>query len=278
LPVDGEGAATATAPRAHEANVTQSVRKALDVLESLAAAEHPLSAQEVARECGLSRPTAYRLLTTLQARGFAAGGARGAEIRYQLGAALVRLGQRALEALELPGLAKPALRELSRQTGETAHLGVLDGAEGLYLDKVEGSHRVQVRSPLGRRGPLHCTSLGKAILAHLPVEERDALLARLELPRRTPRTITDRAVLAKHLAEVRARGYALDEVENEEGVLCVGAPIFDHTGRVFAAVSVSGPDFRLSGRIAELAGHVARAARAVSRELGYQPESPERRE
>ena len=273
--VDATGSDTTVDRPIPDANLTQTVLKALDVLECLADAERALSAQQVARDCGLSRPTAYRLLTTLQARGYVAG---GEESHYRLGAAVLRLGQSVLDQIELPELAKPALRELSRQTGETAHLGVLDGAEVLYLDKVEGSHRVRLRSAIGTRGPLHCTSLGKAILAHLPAAERDALLARLDLPRRTPRTITDRASLVAHLAEVRARGYALDEIENEEGVLCVGAPIFDHTGRTFAAVSISGPDFRLSGRIAELAGHVTRAARAVSRELGYLPGGPERPE
>ncbi|MGN6759093.1 MAG: IclR family transcriptional regulator [Thermomicrobiales bacterium] len=252
-----------------EGQFTRTVLKALDVLECLAGAGQPLTAQEVAHECGLSRTTAHRLLTTLLTRGYVASPSEG---HYRLGAGLLRLSHSLLAELELPALAKPELHEISRRCNETAYLAVLEGGEILYLDRVASSQSVRLRSNVGTRGQLHCTSLGKAMLAFLPPEERAAQLAALALTPRTPHTITDRAVLAAHLDEVRRQGYALDDIENEDGVRCLSAPIFGHDGQVRAAVSVAGPAFRLPvERLLGFAPVVIGAAAAVSARLGYLP-------
>jgi IclR family KDG regulon transcriptional repressor len=252
-----------------EGQFTRTVLKALDVLECLASAGQPLTAQEVAHGCGLSRTTAHRLLTTLLTRGYVASPREG---HYRLGASLLRLSHRLLAELELPALAKPELREICRRCNETAYLAVLDGGEILYLDRVESSQSVRLRSNVGTRGLLHCTSLGKVMLAFLPPEERAVRLAALALTPRTTRTITDRAVLAAHLDEVRRQGYALDDIENEDGIRCLSAPIFGHDGQVCAAVSVSGPAFRLPvERLLGFAPVVIGAAAAVSARLGYLP-------
>ncbi|MBX6342876.1 MAG: IclR family transcriptional regulator [Thermomicrobiaceae bacterium] len=252
-----------------EARLAQTVLKAVDALECLARADRPLTAQQVARQVGLSRTTAYRLLSTLAARGYVASLPGG---RFRLGPGVLWLGQRLLEQLELPEIARPYLREVGRQANETTYLALLDGTEVLYVDRVESSQPVRLHSVVGTRNPLHCTSLGKAILAFLPEAERRALVDALPLPRRTANTITDRELLWTHLDLVRARGYAVDDIENEEGVRCVGAPIFDHQGRPFAAISVAGPAYRMTPeRVAELAAVVTGAAQAISRELGHQP-------
>jgi DNA-binding IclR family transcriptional regulator len=254
----------------HEANLTQSVLKALDILECLASAERPLSAQEVAQRCSLSRPTAYRHLITLLTRDYVA---RCEDSRYyQIGPKVLNLSKSFLERLDLPDLAKADMRELSRVSRETVHLAVLDGTEMLYVGKVDGSQSVRMHCVIGTRNPVYCTSLGKAVLAFLPGEERTALLDQITLTARTPHTITDRAVLEKHLELVRAQGFAIDDMEIEEGIRCVGAPIFDHTGRVIAAISVSGPVYRLSEPwLQELSELVLGASEAISGKLGYAP-------
>jgi IclR family acetate operon transcriptional repressor len=149
------------------------------------------------------------------------------------------------------------------------HLGVLDGSDVVYIEKVESKHAVRMFSQIGRTMPAYSTGVGKAILAFLPEERLErALPERLEA--RTPATITDKGELRRHLAAVRRRGYSTDEIENEEGIRCVGAPVFDHTGLVCAGISVAGPASRVtSDRIRELGKLVQDAALATSRRIGF---------
>jgi IclR family KDG regulon transcriptional repressor len=256
----------------HESNLIQTVLKALDVMECLASTDRPLSTLEVAQLCGLSRPTAYRFLTTLLTRGYVASVEDG---HYQLGTRILTLSEGLLDRLDLTKLARSELRELSQASNETVHFAILDDTEMLYIDKVESSQPVRMHSTIGTRNPLHCTAIGKAVLAFIPVEERNALLDRITFIPRTPNTITDRAALVEHLELVYTRGFAIDDIENEEGIRCVGAPVFNHTRRVFAAISISGPAYRLSiPRLLELSTLVITAADAISRKLGYVPQSP----
>jgi DNA-binding IclR family transcriptional regulator len=253
-----------------EANRIQSVLKALDIMECLAAADRPLSAQDVAQRCSTSRPTAYRYLTTLLDRGYVTTCQNNSH--YQIGAQVLGLGKSFLERLDLPELARADLRELSRISQETAHLAVLNGTEMLYIGKVDGPQSVRMQCVIGTRNPLYCTAMGKAVLAYLPAEERAALLDQITLAPRTANTTTDKSALANHLELVRTRGFAIDDMENEEGIRCIGAPIFDHTGAVTAAVSISGPAYRLSdSRVQEFCGLVVGASKAISGKLGYLP-------
>jgi DNA-binding IclR family transcriptional regulator len=172
----------------------------------------------------------------------------------------------------LPELAKPYLRELNQASDETTYLSILDDTEILYVGMVESTQSVRMYSAIGTRNPLYCSSMGKAILAFLPVEERNALLDRITLAPCTANTITDRAALTKELELIRAQGFAIDNVEIEEGVRCLGAPVFNYMGQVFAAVSISGPAYRLSvERLQELSKLVIRATTAISTDLGYVP-------
>lgn len=254
----------------NEANLTQSVLKTLDILDCLAVTAQPLSVQEVALRCGLSRPTAYRHLTTLLTRDYVATSGDGGH--YQIGARVLSLSKSFLDRLDLPELAKPDMRELSQAVKETVYLAILDGTEMLYVGRIDSTQQVRMHCVIGTRNPLHCTALGKAVLAFLPGEARAALLDRISLTARTPNTITDRAALEKDFALVRARGYAIDDMEIEEGIRCIGAPVFDHTGDVVAAISTSGPAFRLSlARLHDLSDAVVSASQAISGKLGYVP-------
>ena len=145
----------------NESNLSQTVLKALDILECVADADRPLSAAAVAKRCDVSRPTAYRLLCTLAERGYVAHVEGSA---YRLGAQALSLSKKVLDALDLPELAKPHMRNLSDVTNETVHLSILDNTEILYIAKVESSQSVRMASNIGARNKLHCTAMGKAIL------------------------------------------------------------------------------------------------------------------
>ncbi|MBN1221151.1 MAG: IclR family transcriptional regulator [Anaerolineae bacterium] len=252
-----------------DTNLAQTVLKALDILECIAFADHPLSAAKVAKLCNMSRPTAYRLICTLATRGYVA---QEDDTHYRLGTQVLTLSQNVLDSLDLPELARPYLRHLSDITHETVYLSILDDDEILYIGKAESSQSVRTHAKIGSRNLLHCTAMGKAILAFLPIEEQTQLLERIKLTRLTSATITDRAALAKELAKVRTQKYALDNEECEEDIRCVGAPIFDHNGRPFAAISVSGPAYRVTvSRIRELSLLVIDTADTISSRLGYVP-------
>jgi DNA-binding IclR family transcriptional regulator len=232
-----------------------------------------LTLAECSATLGYSKPTVHRILRTLAHRGFLrVDRERGL---YTLGVANLRLGMAFLEQLDLRSEALPILRELGERTGETVHLGVLDGSDVVYIEKVESTHAVRMFSQIGRTMPAYSTGIGKAILAHLPPDEVAMALPETLEPR-TSATITDRAELLRHLAEVRRRGYSTDEIENEDGIRCVGAPVFDHTGIVCAGISVAGPATRVtSERTLELGRLVQASAFSISRRIGHDSDSTE---
>lgn len=256
----------------NESILSQTVLKALDVLECVANADQPLSAQQVAKALKISRPTAYRLLSTLVSRGYVA---EGDGARFRLGTQALSLSNKVLASIDLPDVARSYMRQLSDLTNETVNLSIREGTEIIYIARVESSQSIRMMSTIGTRSHLHSTSMGKAVLAFLPGEEQTLLIERLAFTPRTTETITERALLVKELANVRKQGFAIDNEENEAGVRCVGAPIFDHTGYAFAAISISGPAYRLSvARLKALAHPLIEATHAISAHLGHVPARP----
>ncbi|MQA27909.1 MAG: helix-turn-helix domain-containing protein, partial [Micromonosporaceae bacterium] len=241
------GARVDTASR----NNSSSLRRALGVLDYLASDPAGADLGELSGGLGLPKPTLLRLLAPLrEARLVEPHGESG---RYRLGPQTARLGQLYLERMDLRAVAAGALKRLASTCGETAHLGVPDPPWVVYVDKVECAHPVRMVSRIGARQPMHSTALGKAWLAHAG-EEAVARVIDAGLERRTPGTITAPSRLREELSRVRATGHAVDDVENERDIRCVAAPLFDHTRRPVAAVSVAGPDFRLTAaRVPELA-------------------------
>jgi DNA-binding IclR family transcriptional regulator len=186
---------------------------------------------------------------------------------------LFELGSRAVARVDVRERAEPFLRRLVVETGETAHIALLSGGEMLSVINVESRKKLRTPTTVGGRTPVHCTAVGKAVLAYLPDHELELLLARLRFERFTRRTITTRRALRAELDRVRALGYAVDNEEIEEGLRCVGAPIRDSAGRVAAAISVAGPVFRMTDeRLPELSRSVVEAARDLSADLGYSEE------
>ncbi len=251
---------------------SQTLDRALSALLRIAESEaRGLTLAECTAMLGCSKPTAHRILRTLAARGFLRiDPDRGL---YTLGVANLRLGMAFLEHLDLRAEALPLLRELAERTGETVHLGVLDRSDVVYIEKVESKHAVRMFSRIGNTMPAYSTGVGKAILAHLPLDELEEALPE-ELEARTSATITDRAELLRHLEEVRRRSYSTDDIENEDGIRCVGAPVFDHTGTVRAGISIAGPATRVTpDRFPELGELVRETALSVSRKIGYEPDA-----
>lgn len=249
----------------------QSVARALSVLEALAAGGREIGIAELSKRVGLHASTVHRLLLTLMARGYVRQNADTG--RYGLGPHAFRLGQAYLEQMDLRQAARPSLERLSHTTGETATLAVLDRGEALYLDKAESPQNLQIFTRIGRRAPLHCTAVGKVLLAHMAAEESEGILTESGLPAITGNTITSRPILLRELAKVRADGFAVDREECEEGACCLAAPIRDATGKVVAALGLSGPAVRLvTRRQEELVPLLLTESREVSRVLGFRPE------
>ena len=189
---------------------------------------------------------------------------------YQLGLRVLELGMSKLHQMDLVREATPYLKELVNQCNETVHLGVLEEGEVLYLAKEESSQTIRMISYVGKRAPLHSTSLGKVLLAYLSAEDRKKILEGKVLPRLTENTITDKRELEKELSKVREQGFALDREENEKDVCCVAAPIRDYQGEVIAALSISSPVFRIDKNAQNnLKKVLIETSKKISMRLGY---------
>lgn len=250
-------------------NNSVSLRRALSILLHLGertAATSGATLGELATHLSLSKSTVLRLLAPLVETGFVVRDAR--KVVYRLGPRNAQLGQAYLEHLDLRGVARAALTDLVDQTGETAHLVIAALPEVIYIDKVDSPHPVRMYSRIGHRMPAYCTAVGKAILAHATDEVVEAVIA-AGMTARTPTTHTATQELRADLATVRKLGYAIDDGENETGIRCVSAPLFDDAGQVTSAISISGPDNRIiPRRDADLGALVRACAQTISRELG----------
>ncbi|MGH3382168.1 MAG: IclR family transcriptional regulator [Actinoallomurus sp.] len=253
---------------------TGTLERGLAILDLLGATG-PIGAGHIAEALGLSRSATYRILGTLRDFGYVEWD--GAE-RVVLGFQTIQLGMTALNALDPVAVAHAHLRDLARELGESALLAIRDGDEMVYVASEQaGDHSITMRPLLGVRRRMHSTSLGKAYLAALPLDEADAVVDRLELTAATPNTITDPARLRRELDTIRVQGHAIDDVENEPGVVCFGAAVRDHRGRPVCAISVAGPEQRMRVKGEKAASLVVEHALAISRRLGYAGTTPTRR-
>jgi DNA-binding IclR family transcriptional regulator len=250
----------------------QVLERSLGILELLSSNGPELSLIELSEQLRLHKSTTHRLLGVLEQYRFVEKSSSSG--KYRLGLKLFELGSKAIADLNWRERARRHLQRLAFDTGETAHLCILDDGEVLYLEKVEAPRTVRVPSIVGRRYPAHCGGAGKALLAFQPEEEIDELVKRRGLKSYTRNTFTTPAQLKEGLRLVRERGYAVDNEEFEEGLECIGAPIKDYSGKVIAAISIAGPTFRMTEeKIAVLARSVIEAAQELSADLGYQEET-----
>jgi IclR family transcriptional regulator, pca regulon regulatory protein len=222
-------------PIAHEGgDFIQSLERGLAVLRVFGADAPSLTLSDAARRAGLTRATARRVLHTLTALGYVAFDGK----HFELTARVLDIGYAYLSSLHLSDLAQPAMEALSERVSESVSAAVLDGDEIVYVARVPTTRILTISLGLGSRLPAHCTSLGRVLLAGLPLAEFNAYAARIELLPRTERTITDRDHFCTMIEDVRTRGYALLDQELEDGVRSVAAPLRDRQGRVVAALNV----------------------------------------
>jgi DNA-binding IclR family transcriptional regulator len=243
------------------------VGKVLRILEALDASPTGLQLREISQQTSLNKSTAYRFVAHLENEGYLFRDEAGA---YIVGPKLARLGAGIAYHATLRKISRPVLTLLSKETTETVNLAVLDGHEVLYLEVLESSHSFRMASLPGMHRPPNCTALGKVLLAFLPSEQREEILPMLTFERATPRTIANVARFRKELVRVVQQGYAMDDQETDMGARCVAAPLFDESGKVVAAISVSGPITRMTlDRIQAFAGATQKAARTISARLGH---------
>ncbi|MEU2200414.1 IclR family transcriptional regulator C-terminal domain-containing protein [Isoptericola sp. NPDC019482] len=240
------GAGDTEETTARSGEFVQSLDRGLAVIRAFGAERPSLTLSDVARVTGLSRASARRFLHTLVDLGYVRTDGR----EFALRPAVLDLGYAYLSSLTLPEVATPHLERLSQEVGESSSVAVLDGADIVYVARV-ATHRIMAAAiRVGTRFPAFATSMGRAILAHVPDGERDAFLAAVELPALTARTVTTPAALRAELDRAREQGWALVDQELEEGLRSVAAPLHDARGDVVAAVNVSAPVRR--GDVAEI--------------------------
>jgi DNA-binding IclR family transcriptional regulator len=248
---------------------TPSLDRALGVLECLGKHPEGLGISELAAEMGLSVNFVYRVTQSLAVHGYLQ---RDAEKRFRVGAKLVTLCQPVTDDVPLTEAVMPALRRLSAQTGEAAHVGIIAGAEGLVLERVIGRALIKFYVERGTRFPLHTSAPGKVMLAFTPEEEREAIIGQMKFERFQPWTIGTREEFAKCLKTVRAQGYATDAGEHLEGHHCLGAPILDAQGIAVAGLWITGPAQRLSEDLMmKLSPAVRQAGEMASAALAGKP-------
>lgn len=242
-------------------NALQTADRVLQVLGAFSTSAHELSIGSIADKLGVHKSTASRLAMTLVRRGFLERQKR----RLRLGPEVNRLGLLALSKTDLSAMGAEAMQSLSSRTGESVHIAVLEGSEALNIAQVDGPAIVGIGNWVGRKTRLHCAANGKVLLAFRALD-----LLEGPLPAFTPRTITSVKLLRAELRNIRELGWASNTGELEEGLNAVAVPVFDATGHCRAALSVSGPSYRVSpDRYAHLAELCKQAARLISFRLGY---------
>lgn len=255
------------------ANRIQSLDRAVGILKVLAAADG-LSLTEIAEASGQAPATVYRILTTYQLQHM---------VEFQedlqlwfVGPEAFRIGSAFLKRADVVERARPVMRQLMLDTGETANLAIADGADVVFLSQVESRDHIRAFFRPGTRGPIHASGIGKALMAYFPDQAVDAILARQGLEAFTAKTITDAEALRRDLAAVRSRGWSLDDEERTSGMRCIAAPVFNEFGEAVAGVSISGPTVRLPDEeAARLGERVRESADAITAAAGgKQPGAP----
>ncbi len=248
--------------------ILQTVDRAFTLIEILAHHPEGMRANELAKAMDLNKVTIHRLVSTLAARGFIERSSDG--LHWQLGLKVIELGSMRLNSLALKTEAQPYLRQMVQQTGQPAHLAIRDQAEIVYIEKIETVQSMRMYSQIGKRSPVYCTALGKALLTAMTENELRSFIRSLDLKPYTKQTMTDPDQLIDEITAAKKRGYATDNEENEPGVCCLAVPIFDYRQHVIAAISTAGAkcDF-IKDSHHPVVDQVKQAAAAISRRMGW---------
>lgn len=247
----------------------KSVAKALTILNVLADHQREMSLGDISKEMQMAKSTVYGLLATLRDFGYI--DQSPLDGKYRLGIRLFEVGNIVANSWDVRQVAAPFIQTLVDELGETVHLVVLDKGEVLYIDKRESAKlSLRIVSQVGTRLPTHCTGVGKVFLANLPIDEVRRIIATKGLVKYTKKTITDLSRLEEELNLVKRQGYAMDNEEIMESLRCVAVPLRDHTGKVCAAISVSGPVSRFDGeQLKSIVNLIVHIGQEISISLGY---------
>ena len=246
-----------------------SVSNAMRLLKVFTDEEYEIGISDLAKRLALAKSTVHRLATTLIEERILEQNAHDG--KYRLGLLLFELGSLVRRKMDVSAEARPLLKALMEKTGETVHLAVLDHQSVLYINRIESRRAIRMGFGLGTRAPLHCTAVGKALLAFQPEEVIEETIA-TGLPGRTAGTITNPKAFRQALAAIRARGYAIENEENEAGLRSIAAAVRNHAGYVIAAIGIAGPAHRMTKKVLlSYARDLVDATDAVSQRLGYQP-------
>jgi DNA-binding IclR family transcriptional regulator len=253
----------------HERYLVPGLERGLKLLSLFSRAEPELPLAELARRLGLSRSSVFRLAYTLEHTGFLLKGAQG----YQVGPRVLTLGFDYLASQDLIETARPELTALRDATGASAHLGVREGVEVIYVAQVSSLRQLSSRVSVGTRFPAHAMSMGRLLLSALSDAELEALYRGVKLKRFTDETPASLAELKRRIAADRARGYVVSRGSFESGIAAVAAPVFDAQGKIVAAINISGPAAVLDAGALDgaIKDRVIQAAANISRKLGYRP-------
>jgi len=254
---------------------SQSLERGLAILSAFSSSRPLLGVSELAREIGLTRSTTHRYVATLAALGYLQQDP--VTRRYRLGSRVLDLGFSAVNSMELRALSAPHLQALSDETGYTVNMAILDGTDIVYIERCRsaraGQREIDLDLHVGSRLPAYCTSMGKAILAFLPDEERNRVLAESELVRRGPNTLTNLAALRKDLARARERGLALNDEELAYGLRSIAAPVGSHGSGAAAAINIAVHRSMVSMEdlVERLGPSLEATAMQISARIGHRP-------
>ncbi|MCY6957717.1 IclR family transcriptional regulator [Clostridium brassicae] len=248
--------------------IVQSVDRSLSILEVLSDYENGLGITEISEKVNLHKSTVHRLLATLIYKGYVEQEDKAN--KYKLTLKLFELGNKKIQKMDLVTVTRPYLKELVEKTNEVVHLVVREGTEIIYVGKEESQNTIRTHSRIGNRRPLYCTAVGKSILSYMEDDQIEEIWNKSNVEKLTEHTITDFNEFKKYLNEVRKKGYAVDEQENEIGVRCVGTSIFNYKGEVCGAISISGSIISFTQeKLEEFSKLIIEYAEKISKELGY---------
>lgn len=245
-----------------------SVIKAVEIIEELAESDIELGVTEISNKLNYGVSATYHLLNTLKLSNIIEQDAKTK--KYRLGLKLYKIGKMAKRENHLANISKPYLEKLREETGETSNLIVLDGDEVVYIQQAESTKMIKMFTTIGARVPAYCTAAGKVLLADLPKNKQISIIEKTKFVKYTENTIVDPQKLIEECQLAKIRGYAFDNEEREEGVICVSSPVYDFDGRAIAAISVSGPSYRINGdRLERIIESMINIAGEFSKRLGY---------
>ena len=265
---DPRDSASARAKGGAADSTIKSVHTALTLLDLVGKARDGVRVKDLSEEAGINKASISKMLATLGAHGYVQRDA--ATRRYHLGYKLIELGTRLIESIDIRAVARPFLQDLEKAANEVINLVIYRNGDLIYIDKYEGTKTLRMHSKIGGKASWAHTSVGKVIYAFLPPQEQAYVLEAMSFIPRTRKSLPHAADFLAQAEEAGKKGYAMDIEENEEGIICVGAPIFDYSGTVVAGVSISSPTVRAhQARIDELSSLLVLQCRAMSRALGY---------